>query len=178
VATGAVALQYWWSGNATANPTVKPDAPLSPGRRFSHTCESTCKFEKTAKPKLLSSMFSWRSETVIAPDSPRRSCLLLPEGFVSRKVQLMDRNTVTFLLTCVGIGCWVVCFWWMHRISTKQNKLLEQLRTQNKRIENLSEMEHELIKELHPQVGEIKDGVNEVVSAVKENPKNSSPRSR
>jgi hypothetical protein len=66
----------------------------------------------------------------------------------------------------------------MHRISTKQNKLLEPLRTQNKRIENLSEMEHDLIKELHPQVGEIKDGVNEVVAAVKESPENRSPPSK
>ena len=83
-----------------------------------------------------------------------------------------------FWLTCIGIGCWVVCFWWMHRISTKQSKLLDQLRKQNKRIENLSEMEHDLIKELHPQVSEIKDGVDEVVAVVKKSSENSPPSSK
>jgi len=57
----------------------------------------------------------------------------------------------------------------MHRISTKQNFLLDQLREQGKRIERLSKMEHDLIKQVHPQVGEIKEGMDEMVAAVKEN---------
>jgi ABC-type transporter lipoprotein component MlaA/pimeloyl-ACP methyl ester carboxylesterase len=43
----------------------------------------------------------------------------------------------------------------MSRLSTKQNILLAQLREQGKRIEKLSKIEHDLIKEVHPQVNEI-----------------------
>ena len=72
-------------------------------------------------------------------------------------------------LALIGTACWVVCFWWMHRISTKQNDLLQQLRQQGQRIERLSRLEHDLIKEVHPQVGEIKEGMDEMIAAVKEN---------
>ena len=82
---------------------------------------------------------------------------------------VMNRDDLAFWMTCIGVVCWGACFWWMHRISTKQNFLLEQLREQAKRIEALSKAEHELIKEVHPQVTEIKEGVEEVKAAVKEN---------
>ena len=72
-------------------------------------------------------------------------------------------------MTVVGTICWAVCFWWMGRISAKQNKLMDQLREQARRIEKLSKVEHDLIKEVHPQVGEIKEGMNEIIAAVKEN---------
>jgi hypothetical protein len=81
----------------------------------------------------------------------------------------MSRNDIAFWMTLIGTFCWGVCFWWMHLISTKQNSLLDQLREQAKRIEKLSVEEHELIKELHPQVGEIKDGMDVMVAAAKEN---------
>jgi len=57
----------------------------------------------------------------------------------------------------------------MYRISALQNRLLNKLGEQGKRIEKLSRIEHDLIKEVHPQVGEIKDGMNEMIAAVKEN---------
>jgi uncharacterized protein YdeI (YjbR/CyaY-like superfamily) len=57
----------------------------------------------------------------------------------------------------------------MHRISQKQNRLLDRLTEQGKRIEKLSKVEHDLIKEVHPQVGEIKEGLEEMIAAVKEN---------
>jgi hypothetical protein len=38
----------------------------------------------------------------------------------------------------------------MHRSSAKQNYLLEKLGEQGKRIEKLSKIEHDLIKEVHP----------------------------
>jgi len=57
----------------------------------------------------------------------------------------------------------------MGRISAKQNHLMDQLREQGRRIEKLSKVEHDLIKEVHPQVGEIKDGMNEMIAVVKEN---------
>jgi ribosomal protein L17 len=80
----------------------------------------------------------------------------------------MDKSAVAFWLTLVGTICWGICFWWMHRISAKQNYLLDQLREQAKRIESLSQIEHDLIKEVHPQVGEIKETVEEMVAVSKE----------
>ncbi len=81
----------------------------------------------------------------------------------------MDKTSLAFWLTLLGTGCWVGCFWWMYRISEKQNRLLDRLTEQGKRIERLSKVEHDLIKEVHPQVGEIKEGMDEVIAAVKEN---------
>jgi uncharacterized protein YdeI (YjbR/CyaY-like superfamily) len=57
----------------------------------------------------------------------------------------------------------------MYRISQKQNRLLDRLTEQGRRIEKLSKVEHDLIKEVHPQVGEIKEGLDEMIAAVKEN---------
>ena len=62
-----------------------------------------------------------------------------------------------FWMTLAGMGCWVACFWWMYVISKKQNNLLDRLGEQGKRIERLSKIEHDLIKEVHPKVGEIKE---------------------
>jgi hypothetical protein len=84
----------------------------------------------------------------------------------------MDKNGLTFLMTVAGTVCWPVCFWWMYRISAKQNTVLDQLTGQGKRIEKLSRVEHDLIKEVHPQVSEIKDGMDEIIAAVKENTEN------
>lgn len=80
----------------------------------------------------------------------------------------MTETVLAFWMTLVGTICWGVCFWWMHRLSTKQNALLDQLREQGKRIEKLSKIEHDLIKEVHPQVNEIKDGMSEMIAVVKE----------
>ena len=80
-------------------------------------------------------------------------------------------------MTAVGTVCWAVCFWWMHRISTKQNYLLEKLGEQGKRIEKLSKVEHDLIKEVHPQVNEIKEGMEEIMATTKEIQEDSSPPS-
>ena len=81
----------------------------------------------------------------------------------------MDRNTLEFWLELIGTACWAVCFWWMGRISAKQNYLMDRLREQGERIERFSKVEHDLIKEVHPQVGEIKEGMAEVMAAVREN---------
>ena len=93
----------------------------------------------------------------------------------------MDKNTAAYWLTLLGTACWAVCFWWMYRISLKQNRLLDRLTEQGKRIEKLSRVEHDLIKEVHPQVGEIKEGLEEMIAAVKENTEsnnNPSPATR
>jgi len=69
----------------------------------------------------------------------------------------------------MGTACWAVCFVWMYRISDKQNRMLDRLTEQGKRIEKFSKIEHDLIKEVHPQVGEIKESMDEMIAAVKEN---------
>jgi hypothetical protein len=69
-------------------------------------------------------------------------------------------------LTWIGIGCWFVCFWWMHRISARQDAMLNELKEVATRIERLSKAEHDLIQEVHPKVSEIKDHVETVAEAV------------
>ena len=81
-------------------------------------------------------------------------------------------------MTLAGTVCWGVCFWWMRRLSIKQNILLDQLREQGKRIEKLSRIEHDLIKEVHPQVSEIKEGMAEMMAVVKETSEAHPPAAR
>lgn len=73
---------------------------------------------------------------------------------------------VVLTLTWIGIGCWLVCFWWMHRISSRQNAMLKELHDVTKRIEQVSNAEHDLIREVQPQVSEIKEQVENVAEAV------------
>jgi hypothetical protein len=49
----------------------------------------------------------------------------------------MNENSLDFWMTLTGTICWGFCFWSMHRLSTKQNILLAQLREQGKRIEKI-----------------------------------------
>src|SRR5438034_1215035 len=41
-----------------------------------------------------------------------------------------------FALTWIGLICWCVCFWWMHRISARQDALLKELHEITTRIEH------------------------------------------
>lgn len=77
---------------------------------------------------------------------------------------------VEYVVTLAGAVCWVICFVWMYRISEKQNRLLVELSAQAQRIEELSQEEHDLIKEVHPKVHDIKSGIDQVASAVKDLP--------
>lgn len=72
---------------------------------------------------------------------------------------------VALWLGIVGTACWPICFWWMHRISVRQDALLSELGEQARRIEKLSKAEHEMIKDVHPEVHEIKKDVRRVVTA-------------
>jgi len=54
----------------------------------------------------------------------------------------------------------------MRRISARQGAMLKELHEMTTRIEKLSEAEHDLIREVHPQVGEIKEHVENVAEAV------------
>jgi hypothetical protein len=69
-------------------------------------------------------------------------------------------------LEIAGMFCWVGCFVWMCRISARQEDLLQSLNEQARKIAELSKAEHDLIKEVHPQVGEIRDSVKEVAEVV------------
>jgi hypothetical protein len=66
----------------------------------------------------------------------------------------MDHATIAYGLTWVGTGAWVVCFWWMHRISARQDALLTELR-------ELAQTQQDILREVHPDVGEIKAHVVE-----------------
>ena len=69
-------------------------------------------------------------------------------------------------LTWIGLLCWGVCFWWMHRISARQDALLKELHDITTRIEGLSKAEHDMIRDVHPKVHEIKEHVENVAEAV------------
>lgn len=78
----------------------------------------------------------------------------------------MSKTNIAYLLAWIDLGCWGVCFWWMHRISVRQDRLLEDLHKQAAHIAELSTVEHDLIKEVHPNVAEIKERVEAVTDAV------------
>lgn len=80
----------------------------------------------------------------------------------------MDKTDLSFCMDVIDTICWGICFCWMYRISAKQNRVMEEIRSQNRRIESLSKVEHDLIKEVHPRVSEIKAGMTEVIASVKE----------
>jgi len=73
------------------------------------------------------------------------------------------------VLAWVGTGCWGICFWWMHRISGRQDTMLKELHEVMRRVEELSREEHQLIREVHPGVEEIKESVKHVADVVVEN---------
>jgi hypothetical protein len=79
-----------------------------------------------------------------------------------------------FLLTWAGLGCWIICFWWMHRISSRQDAMLKELHEMTTRIERLSAVEHDLIRDVHPKVDKIKEHMEDVAESV--SPRNSTAK--
>ena len=77
-----------------------------------------------------------------------------------------DVQTMALILAWVGTACWVVCFWWMHRLSVRQRAMLEELHEVAKRIETLSKAEHDLLQEVHPKVEKIEESIKDVAVAV------------
>ena len=77
-----------------------------------------------------------------------------------------DVQTIALILAWVGTACWAICFWWMHRLSSRQEMMLQELHDVTKRIEKLSKAEHDLIQEVHPKVEEIKESVKDVSNKV------------
>jgi divalent metal cation (Fe/Co/Zn/Cd) transporter len=85
------------------------------------------------------------------------------DGF---QISFRKKMTIALLLAWLGTACWAVCFWWMHRLSSRQEMMLKELHDVTKRIEKLSKAEHDLIQEVHPKVDEIKESVKDVSAAV------------
>ena len=83
---------------------------------------------------------------------------------------MSNLQTAAFVLAWIGTACWGVCFWWMHRLSSRQEMMLKELHAVMKRIEQLSKVEHDLIQQVHPAVGEIKESVKDVADAVSDSP--------
>jgi DNA replication initiation complex subunit (GINS family) len=79
---------------------------------------------------------------------------------------MQNFEATALVLSCVGTLCWIVCFWWMHRISSRQDAMLEEVHAMTVRIEKLSQAEHDLISDVHPQVSEIKEQVENVRDVV------------
>ena len=73
----------------------------------------------------------------------------------------MSRSLVN-LISLLDVACWGICFWWMHRISQRQDAMLRELQQQARRIEEVSKEEHNILKELHPTVQKIDEAVDEV----------------
>ena len=69
-------------------------------------------------------------------------------------------------ITYANFGCWGVCYWWMHRISSRQNAVLDQLTLQAQRIEEISRQEHAILSEVQPNVEAIQRDVDEVSEKV------------
>jgi hypothetical protein len=90
---------------------------------------------------------------------------ILPSGGVFFSAVASLENLAQ-LAEYVGLGCWVACFWWMHRISKRQEEMLEELNAVARRIERLSKAEHDLIREVHPNVEDIKKSVHKVETRV------------
>ena len=85
-------------------------------------------------------------------------------------------QTVAYILAWVGTICWVVCFWWMHRLSSRQEAMLQELQEVMKRIKELSEAEHDMLREVHPNVEKIKESVKDVADAVSDDKSNEGSR--
>ena len=88
------------------------------------------------------------------------------------------QSELAFWLTLFSTLCWPLCFWWMHRISKRQHAVLEELREQGDRIEELSREEHDLIQDVEPRVAEIRTDVTKVREVVERGPENPSQSKR
>jgi hypothetical protein len=51
-----------------------------------------------------------------------------------------DIQTIALILAWLGTGCWVVCFWWMHRLSSRQEMMLRELHDVTKIKESVKDV--------------------------------------
>ena len=88
----------------------------------------------------------------------------MKQRFAIAYVQNLD--TTTLVLSCVGMLCWVYASGGCIASRSRQDALLKELRAMTRRVEKLSQSEHDLISEVHPRVNEIKEHVENVREAV------------
>jgi hypothetical protein len=69
-------------------------------------------------------------------------------------------RTILDWLALFSAACWPVCFWWMHRISQRQNAVLKSLERETKSVRKLAKEEQEVIQEIEPRVKEIAEKVD------------------
>jgi hypothetical protein len=76
----------------------------------------------------------------------------------------MTQDAVNWM-NLLNAACWPVCFWWMHRISSKQNGMLADLHAQQKKVREISDEGREIIKEIEPKVQKVAAKIDEAVAA-------------
>lgn len=79
------------------------------------------------------------------------------------------------LATWFNFACWIVCFWWMHSLSRRQEAMLERLHDQTRRIAQIAGEEKTILKEVHPAVEEIHEELKDVHESVKAQRRGSRP---
>jgi hypothetical protein len=75
-------------------------------------------------------------------------------GMLSLKGESYGSRNDCLRVDVDGTSVWVICFWWMRRISARQDALFMELK-------ELAKTQHDILKEVHPDVGEIKEHVIE-----------------
>jgi len=99
----------------------------------------------------------------IGSNRPQGTLLVQPFTAGNEITLMLDMLRLNYdFLTIADIACWCICFWWMHRISSRQDAVLDQLRKQAERIENISKEQHAILTEVHPNVESIQKTVDEV----------------
>ena len=72
------------------------------------------------------------------------------------------------IASVLELACWPLCFWWMHRISSRQNAVLSELKQQAQRIEKVSTEERRILAELHPTVEKMEKDLDEVAESTRQ----------
>jgi len=80
----------------------------------------------------------------------------------------MSETDIGYWLTWLGTLAWGINFWMIYRISSRQDRLLDTLREQAERITELSQTQHDILQEVHPNVNLIRDAVNDVAEEIED----------
>jgi len=80
----------------------------------------------------------------------------------------MSEADIGYWLTWLGTVAWGVNFWMIYRISSRQDRLLATLREQSERIAELTQTQHDILQEVHPNVNLIRDAVSDVAEEIGE----------
>src|SRR5215207_7178617 len=78
----------------------------------------------------------------------------------------MESSDIAYWLAWVGTLAWGVCFGWMHRISSRQDRLLNELHAQARRIAELNELQSDILNQVRPNVDRIREHVATVADGL------------